>query len=127
MVRIWVRTEKYFYGEVGQVFREAPTRDSRTDRAVLEVAGDFNALLSYSHWEELRSGAVLWFEVLTLGLHLPDDWDRYNGFPVAIKKVPMRISEFDKLLKTKDLHVGSVSGVFRFNVKGPSLSLELVR
>lgn len=125
MTKIQIRKKDHqWFGDThprGQVLRDI--RDYyETGFEEHDVEGTFYAELSLSHYEETRSSVTWWFNVEQSHFLNPE------GAPeIPITRVPMRSAEFYKLLCFKSVSSGFVTGRFRFNKKGTSVSLELVQ
>lgn len=133
MAKIWISDGSHpFAGNphhpqfnAGTVSRES--NPYKKHLVPLDVTGEFVAELHFVYSETGRSSVTLWFRFDYFAPVQPDDQDRYYECPVPLNYAPMRFAEFEKLLRQKNIPAGDVSGTFRFNTKGPSVSLELVR
>lgn len=135
MTRIKIRDGSHPYSDnphykehrAGTVLRNTRVFGDK-DVAELEVQGIFCATLKFEHSEQGHSNVTLWFRADMVSFAEPDDHDRYNapGVP-AIEYVPMRFAAFENMMQRRTLISGGIIGTFRFNQKGPSVSVELVR
>lgn len=117
----WNRTAPPNYLGVGEKYW------SGSPYRVVEIDSEErrNLSLEFDHLEYHNTSVTVWLRKLESGMFTDSDGDlEYRTIPTTIL-YPMRMQEFEHVLRKNLLMKGRFSGTFKVNKKGNSISLEL--
>lgn len=117
----WGRSAAASYSEPGT------KRHPRSPWIVTEIdpTEEIQLRLEFDHFEHHNTSVTVWLRKVEANLFRDADGDtEYRRVPTTIL-LPMRMKEWEKVVRTKVLMQGRFSGTFVVNKRGNSISLEL--